>query len=168
VKDTGIGISPDKQEAVFEKFTQADSSITRKYEGSGLGLTISKHLVTLMGGRIWLESREHFGSTFHFVVPFIVQEARSTEASDQCVNTDITGLKVLVVDDNATNRFILRETLHCWGAVVEETNNGADALKILREGRNEPYDLVRWTAGCLRWMALLLLRPYGMTGISRA
>ena len=139
VSDTGIGISPEKMERVFERFVQADASTTRKYGGSGLGLTISKRLVELMGGRMRVESTEGQGSTFSFTARFTVQ----SHPEPSVFEANLAGVKTLVADDNATNRLILNETLSSWGALVTEVSGGKSALLELQKGRaTEPYQLV--------------------------
>ena len=137
IRDTGIGIPAEKINSVFEKFTQSDSSITRKYEGSGLGLTISKQIVELMGGEIWVESQPGEGSTFFFTIP--LEEAHQEEDHKTVSRTeiDIHGLNILVVDDNATNRLILRETLLQWECVVTEAADGEEALKALDKAKKK-------------------------------
>ncbi len=132
VSDTGIGIPPDKLERIFDSFTQADSSITHKYGGTGLGLAISKQLIELMGGHIWAESEEGSGSRFYFTARFGIQ----TEGKEQVgLGVDLKGLETLVVDDNATNRLILRETLVGWGASVTEVEGGREGLAELKRAR---------------------------------
>jgi CheY-like chemotaxis protein/HPt (histidine-containing phosphotransfer) domain-containing protein len=110
VRDTGIGIPSDRLSAVFEPFVQADGSTTRKYGGTGLGLTISSHLVEMMGGRIWVESEVGKGSTFHFTTCLEVQEETHTLVPDEVLE-QLHGRSVLVVDDNATSRRVLEEWL---------------------------------------------------------
>ena len=142
VSDTGIGIPEEKLQVVFDTFTQADSSTTRKYGGTGLGLAITRKLVELMGGRIWVESKAGVGSTFYFTAKFSVQaEAVSRPASTL---VDLRGLKTLIVDDNATNRLILREMLDSWGALVSDVPSGAQALAELTRAHEAgaPYALV--------------------------
>src|SRR5262249_44413599 len=126
VSDTGIGILKEKQDVIFEAFTQADGSTTRKYGGTGLGLTISSRLVHLMGGRIWVESEVGEGSRFHFTVRLGLQKNPVASTSDQQV--DVTGRRVLVVDDNATNLRILNDVLRNWKMDVTVVDNGVSAL----------------------------------------
>jgi two-component system sensor histidine kinase/response regulator len=112
VADTGIGIPRDKQDLIFEAFAQADGSTTREYGGTGLGLSISAQLVGLMGGRIAVESEPGRGSRFRFAVRFGAAPPRAHALSRLPVQ--LRGLRVLVVDDNATNRRILEEVLTQW------------------------------------------------------
>ena len=141
VKDTGIGIPKEKQEVLFNKFTQIDSSVTRKYGGTGLGLAISKELSQMMGGEIGVESEEGKGSEFWFTVKLEKQKNREQE---KFFAESILGKYVLVVDDNNTNREILNKQLKAWGLRVEESSTGADALKKLIESFNngDKFDLV--------------------------
>lgn len=142
ITDTGIGIPQDKLDLIFERFTQADSSVTRKYGGSGLGLAISKRLVELMGGRIWVESEPGRGSRFSFTARFGVRAAPQRSQSSPAV--DLHGRRVLVVDDNATNRLILREALSSLGALITEAAGGQPALAELQRAHEagEPYHLL--------------------------
>jgi PAS domain S-box-containing protein len=142
VSDTGVGIPPDKLETIFERFTQVDSSTTRKYGGTGLGLTISKRLVELMGGRIWVESKLGFGTTFFFTARLEVQPP--TQRSPKFTPVQLRGLRTLVVDDNDTNRLILRELLSAWKAVVTEAATGEEALAELQRAHESAasYELV--------------------------
>ncbi|MBI2677633.1 MAG: response regulator [Candidatus Koribacter versatilis] len=128
VTDSGIGIAREQQELVFSAFTQADNSMTRKYGGTGLGLTISARLVEMMGGRIWVESEPGKGSTFHFTARAGIASARP-RASACPVN--LVDLPVLVVDDNATNRRILHDTLSQWHMRPTEVASGLGALALL-------------------------------------
>jgi PAS domain S-box-containing protein len=145
VSDTGIGIPADKQAAIFEAFTQADGSMSRTYGGTGLGLTISSRLVSLMHGRIWVESELGKGSRFHFMAHFGLQKipARIVLPRDP---ESLHDMRVLVVDDNATNRQILLKMLANWRTIPTATGSGAEAIVSLREaqglGRNFPLILL--------------------------
>jgi len=135
VSDTGIGIPREKQAKIFESFTQADGSTTRKYGGTGLGLTISKQLVEKMGGRIWVESEIGKGSNFYFTISCSVVE----KMEKRVVPPGIRNLRVLIVDDNATNRLILREMVSGWDFSPTEAEDGLSALKQLE---NNFYQLI--------------------------
>jgi PAS domain S-box-containing protein len=127
VSDTGIGIAPEKQKVIFGAFEQADNSMTRRYGGSGLGLAISSQLVEMLGGRIWLESEPGKGSTVHFTARFGLRSRRKAR-SNSAILAKLRGLRVLVVDDNATNRRILEETLKAWNMKPVLAEGGAQAL----------------------------------------
>ena len=131
VRDTGIGFKQEKASALFEPFVQADGSNTRRYGGTGLGLTISKQLVTLMGGRIDVTSQEGKGSTFWFTAVFEKQLGKAV--SSEGVHPSLQNAKVLVVDDNAANRSLVRQLLSSWGCSSEESADGNSALATLRE-----------------------------------
>ncbi|MBF0609948.1 MAG: response regulator [Magnetococcales bacterium] len=126
VQDSGIGIPPDKVDAIFESFTQVDGSTTRKYGGTGLGLTISKHLVEMMQGRIWVDSQVGKGSTFHFSALFGIGKDRNSgqavgeRRSDAPIHpTDLRGVHILLADSMTTQRILLAEALRHWQATVE-------------------------------------------------
>ncbi|MDD3925212.1 MAG: PAS domain S-box protein [bacterium] len=129
VSDTGIGIPEDKQSLIFEAFTQADASNTRRYGGTGLGLAISTRLVGLMNGRIWVESEAGKGSKFHFTAVFT--KARIDQA--QLTGLKLDGLSVLVVDDNPTNLRILKEMLERWHMQPDMASSGSEAIARLKE-----------------------------------
>jgi PAS domain S-box-containing protein len=143
VADTGIGIPPDKQEAIFGAFEQADSSTTRKYGGTGLGLTISSKLVELMGGRIWVESELGRGSKFHFTARLVPTDAVPAPEPPADASS-LERLPVLIVDDNATNRRILQEMLSNWRMQPAEADGGKTALAALCEAARagRPFPLV--------------------------
>src|SRR5579872_3044812 len=143
VKDTGIGIPEGRQRVIFEAFTQADSSMTRKYGGTGLGLTITTRLIKLMGGRIWVESELGKGSTFHFTGNFGVGQAPSASVTKHAP-VDLRDLAVMVVDDNETNRRILKETLLNWEMRPTLVEGGRQALAILQHAQElgKPFPLV--------------------------
>lgn len=143
VADTGIGIPPEKQKFIFDPFTQADTSTTRNYGGTGLGLTISSRLVSMMGGKIWLESEVGRGSQFHFTIPLTV--VRKPPEPDTIVPTDrLRLLRILVVDDNSTNRRILQEILKRWEVTSMAVESGEQALEELESARQRglPYRLI--------------------------
>ena len=143
VSDTGIGIPVDKRQAIFEAFTQADGSTTRNYGGTGLGLAISSQLVKLMGGRIWVESEVGHGSKFHFTSRF---DLPSTVIPKKTLNLapELQNLRVLVVDDNATNRRILKDVLTHWSMKPLLVGDGGAALAALQNAvdAKEPFDLI--------------------------
>jgi CheY-like chemotaxis protein len=143
VRDTGIGIPQEKLATIFAAFEQADTSVTRKYGGTGLGLAISSRLVDLMGGKIWVESQMGEGSTFHFtsrlaIAPAFAAARRVGSASR------IFGTRVLVVDDNATNRRLLDEMLTNWGMQPQTAPGAAEALELLSSAlrSDNPFELV--------------------------
>ena len=136
VRDTGIGIPKDKQELIFEAFAQADGSSSRKYGGTGLGLTICSRLVAMMGGRISLESEPGQGSSFQFTAKFELATALPEKAGPES-ETSLVGVPVLVVDDNPTNRRILEMTLRQWGMKATVVSSGWAALAELRRSQEE-------------------------------
>ena len=143
VTDTGIGIPSDKQRVIFEPFAQADGSTTRRYGGTGLGLTISAQLVEMMGGRIWVESEVGRGSSFHFTAVFDLQPEA---ASPACRRTpeDLRDVRVLVVDDNITNRRVLQGILLYWHMRPALAMDGPSAISSLRLAADcgKPFELV--------------------------
>ncbi|HZZ28100.1 MAG TPA: response regulator [Pirellulales bacterium] len=144
IVDTGIGIPEEKQRLVFEAFEQADSSTTRRYGGTGLGLTISSKIVELLGGRLWLESTAGAGSTFHFTARFgLPAEVLDDEPHDQPWQ-ELRDLRVLIVDDNATHRGILNEIMHSWGIAATSVASADAAVAELRGGiaAGRPFQLV--------------------------
>ncbi|MEP0880475.1 PAS domain S-box protein [Trichocoleus sp. ST-U3] len=141
VTDTGIGITPENMSQLFQPFSQVDSSATRQYSGTGLGLVICKQLVTLMGGEIGFESQPGKGSKFWFTVPFKKQAERITPPIQ--TSTNLAGRRLLVVDDNATNRKVVRSQAAHWGMQVDEADGAAAAMRVLQEALEWgiPYDV---------------------------
>ncbi|HEV3253014.1 MAG TPA: response regulator [Candidatus Acidoferrales bacterium] len=134
VTDTGIGVPPEKQAVIFEAFTQADTSTTRQYGGTGLGLTITSRLVGMMNGRIWVESKPGQGSTFHFIVRMDLPQGQQTRLV-RVQPEALHGLPVLVVDDNRTNRLILEEMLRNSGMRPVGVEGGAAALEAMEKAQ---------------------------------
>ncbi|MCP4544549.1 MAG: response regulator [Chloroflexi bacterium] len=136
VRDTGIGIPPDRMDRLFRSFSQVDASTTRRYGGIGLGLAMSKRLSELMGGTIWAESKVDQGSTFHFTIQ--AQAAPGpVQAYLQEAQPDLNGRRVLIVDDNETNRHILTQQTHSWGMLSRNTADPTEALAWIRAAVRE-------------------------------
>ncbi len=141
VKDTGIGIPPSKVDRLFDSFTQVDASTTRKYGGTGLGLTISKQLSELMGGEIGVRSQEGKGTTFWFTV--VLEKQSDAEEKTIVGIEDLKGKNILVVDDHSINRQVFRVYLESWGCRFDEAENGNQALSKLRDAANrgDPFHI---------------------------
>jgi len=144
VSDTGIGITPEKLKSIFDPFTQADSSTTRKYGGTGLGLTISVRLLEMMGGKIRVESEIGKGTKFHFTVRMGVADAKPIEVGTIAPAEILRGVKVLIVDDNRTNRRILEGMIKRWEMNPTSVAGGEEALLELSAAREtgQPYGLI--------------------------
>ncbi len=141
VTDTGIGIPKERQASVFERFVQADSSTTRKYGGTGLGLTISKQLVEMMHGQIGLESEPGKGSTFWFTA--VLEKNLAEQEAPEAKPVDIQGLHVLGIDDNSTNRMILTRMLENFGCRIDTVPGGREGVEaLLQAADHDPYNLV--------------------------
>ncbi len=141
VKDTGIGIAAEAQAKIFESFSQADGSTTRKYGGTGLGLTLSREIVSHLGGQLWLESELGRGSAFHFTI----QLREAIEPAALFVpNAELRGLRALIVDDNATNRLIVERYCDSWNIFHQSAAEGEDALRLMEGAwmKGKPFDLV--------------------------
>ena len=159
VRDTGIGIDAPVQARLFQPFTQADASTTRRYGGTGLGLALSKRLVELMGGAIGVQSEPRAGSTFWFTVPFETRAEPPTERALPQAPPSVGTVRALVVDDNATNRLILEQQLCSWGLRVDSEEDPRRALELARAAAatGEPYGV-----------ALLDLQMPEMSGLELA
>ena len=167
VKDTGIGIPKDKQEHIFDDFTQADTSTTREYGGTGLGTTISKRFVELMGGEIGVSGEEGKGSTFWFTVVFRKQVEEKSNTTIQ--EADLKGLKTMVVDDNQNTLFILAKYLRLWGSCPVEVSSGEQALAALQMAASseEPVNLLLLSLRILEMDGFELLRKINENKILR-
>ncbi len=143
VSDTGIGIPPAKVERIFDAFGQADASTTRRYGGTGLGLTISARLVAMMGGRIWLESTEGLGTTFHFTAPLPAVTGGSG-ATGKSGQTALQGCRVLLADRSGAGRNIVEKTLRQWSMAVETATNGAATIEALERAARtgQPFQVL--------------------------
>src|SRR5207244_1886428 len=151
VRDTGLGIPPDRMDRLFHSFSQVDASTTRHYGGTGLGLAISKRLAELMGGAMWAESAVGVGSTFHFTLRAPIAPPATSSAPES--QPHLRGKRVLIADDNATNRRVLRMQLEGWGLHVVDVASGGQALACLE--RAEGFDL-----------AILDMQMPGMDGLT--
>ncbi len=140
VKDSGIGIPKEKMDMLFEAFTQGDATSTRRYGGIGLGLAIAKHLVDLMGGRIWVESKVGRGSTFFFQIKLKTSGVGKTKLYVRGQIPELKNNRVLIVDDNETNRHIFTLQFESWGMITTTARSGQEALDIIHEAE-EPFDL---------------------------
>jgi two-component system sensor histidine kinase/response regulator len=144
VFDSGVGIAPEKFEVIFDSFNQADASTTRQFGGTGLGLTISRYLVQMMGGRVWVESELGAGSRFHFTVRLITDTNNTAVTESPTSPVTLQGVKVLIVDDNATNRLIPYNMVKRWGMDPTSVSDGDQALAELSvaENANHAYGLM--------------------------
>jgi len=140
VKDSGIGIAQEKLNILFEAFTQADSSTTRRYGGTGLGLAIAKHLISLMSGKIWVESQLGKGSTFFFTIKLATSESGRTKLYVRGQIPELKNSRVLIVDDNETNRHIFSLQFESWGMIPFTAKSGQEALEMIDENE-EPFEL---------------------------
>jgi two-component system, sensor histidine kinase and response regulator len=142
VRDTGVGIPPEKQQTIFEAFTQADSSTTRQFGGMGLGLSISMRLVNMMRGRIWVESETGHGSTFHFTIRLSMHKV--SRRYNPVGLEMLRDLPVLIVDDNSTNRRILQEMVLGWKMKPTVSSGGLQAVEFLQQAaaQGAPFALV--------------------------
>ena len=144
IKDTGVGISPAQQQIIFERFRQGNESYNRDYEGSGLGLTISKSYVEIMGGQIWLESEVGKGTTFYFTIPFepLAEEKYSAENNLTEIDNDMLRkkLKILIVDDDRVSRLLIAKMVGVISKEILYAGNGAEAIKFSSE--NSDLDLI--------------------------
>ena len=138
IKDTGVGIPADKQSKIFEAFSQADGSMARMYGGTGLGLTICTRLIGMMDGRIWVESEQGKGSTFHFLISLAVQQG-STSRPSHLEPARLRDLHALIVDDNFTNRRVLHGMLSRWGMKPTAVDGGRAALQAMEVAKNAGY-----------------------------
>jgi len=144
VFDSGVGIAPEKFEMIFDSFNQADASTTRQFGGTGLGLTISRYLARLMGGRVWVESKLGAGSKFHLTVRLITETSNAAVAESLPAPVTLQGVNVLIVDDNRTNRLILHKMVERWGMNPTSVSDGEQALDELSaaENANGAYELM--------------------------
>lgn len=158
VKDTGIGIPMDRLDRLFQAFTQADASTTRRYGGTGLGLVISKRLCEMMGGTMWVESTPGKGSIFHFTLLVTAVPQQSTESAE--IETLLVGKSVLVVDEDAMNQYAINQQMESWGMIVRSTSLIDEALYWL--GQGDKFDIAvidKTTEGYQRFMTELRTNP---------
>jgi len=141
VTDTGVGIPKQKQQLIFDSFSQADASNTREYNGVGLGVTISKRLIEMMGGEVWIESEEGKGTKFYFNVRLWRQAKKESKSS--VIDFDLTGVKLLVIDDSAAYQAVVKNELLQHGASVMQVQNCTDGINALKSmGLSDAFDLL--------------------------
>jgi signal transduction histidine kinase/ActR/RegA family two-component response regulator len=142
VSDTGIGIAPQNIRQIFESFTQADAETTRKFGGTGLGLAISRHIVEKMGGELMVRSLPGKGSEFHFTINLRISKNRRAilQPEKENVLIALTGLRILIAEDNPVNLIVAKRFLQKWGVQTDEAVNGLELLELYR--RNDQYDLL--------------------------
>jgi len=155
IKDTGIGIPPDRIDRLFKSFSQVDSATTRKYGGTGLGLAICKGLCEMMGGKMWVSSQVGFGSTSNFTILAELAAGLSQESPIAVPEMKLAGKRILIVDDNATNRQILVLQAQSWGMIPQTAQSGYEAIGW--SDQSEPFDL-----------AILDMQMPGMDGVALA
>ena len=166
VRDTGVGIAAAEIERLFAPFEQADMSTTRRHGGTGLGLTITRHLVEMMGGRVWVDSTPGKGSTFHFTARFAVAPAGATAASDEARPCRSPGRRVLIVDDNDTNRRVLEEMSIGLGHAAGRRRRAGPRRSPASRTRGSPASPTKWccsTCACRTWTASPSPRRCGPT-----
>jgi PAS domain S-box-containing protein len=139
VRDTGIGIPPDRRDRLFQSFSQVDSATARRYGGTGLGLAISKRLCEMMGGRIWVDSEPGVGSTFSFTIAARPAPDFAVRSRHEGAQPQLSGRRLLVVDDNGTNRLIITRQVRAWGMIARDTGSPREALEWIRRG--DPFDV---------------------------
>jgi CheY-like chemotaxis protein/HPt (histidine-containing phosphotransfer) domain-containing protein len=141
VKDTGIGIDKDKQESIFEIFSQEDESVSRKFGGTGLGLAISKQLVEMMGGTISLESERGKGAMFSFTIPLADgnSDLQTDEIKEQNESADLSHLRILVAEDHKVNQFLIKSIFKNWNVEPDIAENGIAAVEMVKKNR---YDII--------------------------
>ena len=144
VSDSGVGIAQHNLDMIFDSFNQADASTTRQFGGTGLGLTISRRLVQMMGGRVWVESELGSGSRFHFTVRLITEMDSAVVTESPTSPVTLQKVKVLIVDDNGTNRLILHNMVQRWGMIPTSVSDGEQALDELSaaENANDAFGLI--------------------------
>lgn len=143
IKDTGIGIPKDRHEAIFERFIQADIEDRMAYQGAGLGLTITKAYVEMLGGKIWVESGEGIGSTFYFTLPYNTQPAKETfdhQLTTSEKNTDVRKLKILIAEDDEVSQMLIDHYIKMFGKEILKARSGVEAVKACRD--NPDIDLI--------------------------
>ena len=184
VSDTGIGIPTNKLNHLFDKFTQLDASMNRKYGGTGLGLAISRRICELMGGKIGVKSEEGKGSTFWFTAVFKKQLVKK-EQIEKFTSKEIRGMHILVVDENDTNRLLIRDKLHLWNCRYDEAIDGPSAIKKMQDAalQSDSYhaailqmpmpgmDLEKMVKiiknyPLLRQIALIMIAPFGLNDVA--
>jgi CheY-like chemotaxis protein len=181
VKDTGIGIPPDRQDAIFERFVQADIEDKMAMQGAGLGLTITKNYVGMLGGKIWVESQEGIGSVFYFTLPYntpsVENKINKNTVVDGKTEIQATALKILIAEDDEVSEMLLQSTVKMFGKGIINARTGTEAVELCRQNPDIDlilmdirmpemggYEATRQIRGFNKQVVIIAQTAYGLSG----